>query len=75
MRFLAPLAAALLTPVSAFSQPGDKYSIEGFLGTAANLGGTLTIRQEGQPDIELDASWETRPFEFPLYYSLRLRNT
>jgi hypothetical protein len=50
----------------------SKFSFEGFLGGAFNFGSTLSLRQEGEPDINIDADWETRPFELPPYYSLRI---
>lgn len=41
------------------------------VGEVANLETSLEIRQRGSPTIEQDADYETRPFEAPLYYSLR----
>jgi hypothetical protein len=41
------------------------------LGEVANLDTSLEIRQEGSPTLDLDADYETRPFESPFYYSLR----
>jgi hypothetical protein len=41
------------------------------LGEVANLDTSLKIRQEGEPTLDLDADYETRPFESPFYYSLR----
>jgi hypothetical protein len=37
----------------------------------ANLETSLEIRQEGFETLEIDADYETRPFESPFYYSLR----
>lgn len=56
------LAAA---PVSA------QWTFQVYVGDAVNLETSLEIRQEGSPPIELDAEYEGRGFETPLYYSLR----
>jgi hypothetical protein len=45
---------------------------EFLLGAAVNADRRLEITQSGQPEIECDAQWATRPFEQPLYWSLRL---
>lgn len=41
------------------------------VGALTNFETPLTIRQSGFEEIEVDAEYETRPFESPLYYSLR----
>lgn len=64
------IAAFLLASESSMAQ--SKYSFEGFLGGAFNIDSTLSLRQDSEPDIDLGANWETRPFELPPYYSLRL---
>lgn len=38
-----------------------------------NIDSNLSLSQDGHPKIDHDASWETRPFEFPLYWALRVR--
>lgn len=44
-----------------------------FLGTSFSKDETLTIKQDGFPDITLDnARLSTKPFEAPPYYSIRL---
>jgi len=48
------------------------YTLEAFLGGAKSFSTNLVIQQRGQPDIHLEASYETRAFQFPLYYSFRL---
>jgi hypothetical protein len=60
----------LMTCGSAHGQ--ERVSAEGFLGGAFSFGTTLSVSQEGFPDIEHSASYETRAFEFPLYYALRI---
>jgi hypothetical protein len=49
----------------------DGWVFQGAVGVVENLETSLTIRQSGSPDIEVDADYETRPFESPLYYMLR----
>ena len=49
----------------------DRWVFQGSLGAVANLETSLEIRQEGFETIELDADYETHPFESPQYYSLR----
>ena len=70
-------AGIIVFSLSSSSFGEDRFTFEAFLGGDRNFDSTLTIHQDGQPDIGLEASWETRPFEAPLYYSLRfgfLRN-
>lgn len=64
---LALLACALAAPAGA----ADGWVFQGSIGAVANLETSLEIRQDGFDAIELDADYETRPFESPLYYSLR----
>lgn len=44
-----------------------------FGGTSINFPTTLNISQQGEPEISHRASWETRPWDQPLYWALRLR--
>ncbi|MBM3319676.1 MAG: hypothetical protein FJY73_03255 [Candidatus Eisenbacteria bacterium] len=41
-------------------------------GGALNLPTHLAVEQEGEPEIRLTARYDTRAFEPPIYYSLRL---
>lgn len=41
------------------------------LGGAWNAPLPLVVRQEGEPELRVDARWSTRAFEFPLYYGAR----
>ncbi|HEX9943109.1 MAG TPA: hypothetical protein VGG03_13905 [Thermoanaerobaculia bacterium] len=50
----------------------EGWTFQASLGAAANLETTLKIRQSGFADIEVNADYETRPFDPPLYYSLRV---
>ena len=66
MILLAFLGAAL--PAAA----QDGWVFQASLGAVANLETPLTIRQSGFEEIETGgAEYETRPFESPVYYSLR----
>ena len=49
----------------------ERFSFEAFFGGAHNFGTTLTIEQEGHPDLEIDADYATRAFELPPYYAYR----
>jgi hypothetical protein len=60
---LAPVACAAGTP---------RWTLDMFMGQPINLDGPLTITQAGQEDIDLTARWETRPFEMPYYWDVRL---
>jgi hypothetical protein len=61
------LASALALPAAA----EDGWVLQGSIGAVANLETSLKIRQDGFETIDLDADYETRPFESPPYYSLR----
>src|SRR5712664_245109 len=62
-RHLTVLAVFLLAaPVAA------EWRIEGHFGTAWNVPSTLTLRQDGQPPLRLDAHWETQPLRAAPYY-------
>ncbi len=50
----------------------DRFAIQGFLGTALNVPTSLTIRQTGEPDLELTARYETRALQQPVYWSALL---
>jgi hypothetical protein len=62
-------AVLLFLSSSVRAEPGWSFQVS--VGEVANLETSLEIRQEGSPKIELDAGYETRPFEPPLYYALR----
>lgn len=65
------LAGLLLLATPAEAE--RRLSLEALVGGVHNFGTTLIIRQKGEPDIDVDASYDTRAFEFPIYYALRLR--
>jgi hypothetical protein len=60
--------STLLTPDSI----GAQWRFEGWFGDAWNLPTPLTIEQDGEPDIEVDADWSTRPWRPTWYYSARI---
>jgi hypothetical protein len=69
------LAAGCIVAVSA-AGPAPSHAIELssfeiFLGGAANLDTTLKVEQEGYPNLDLTASYDTRPFDTPLYWAIR----
>ncbi len=55
---------------STAGEPG--WRVEGALGAAHSFSSTLTVEQDGYPYLELEANWEGRSFESPLYYALRV---
>jgi hypothetical protein len=62
--------SALLLSVPTLAE--ERCSVELLLGGALNASTTLAINQDGEDDIEIDADYATKPFEFPVYYALRL---
>lgn len=60
---------ALLAAAPAYAT--EKHSVELLLGGALNASTTLEVEQEGESDLEITADYSTRPFEFPVYYTLR----
>lgn len=66
-----PAFALLFFSLAAPLSAADGWTFQASVGAVANLETPLEIRQDGSEDIELDAEYETRPFEGPLYYSLR----
>jgi hypothetical protein len=72
---VAPVLAALaLGPASAISgtagEPG--WRVEAAFGAAHSFGSTLSLEQAGFPTLEINAEWESRSFESPPYYGLRV---
>ncbi len=71
---LRHLAAALALVVLAGSGSplAAQWRLEGWFGNAFSLNSRLTLSQEGQPDIHVDADWSTRPWRPTWYYSMRI---
>ncbi len=67
MKYLLPLLCMCVSPPADAVEP----AVEVFCGTAFNFHTPLTVTRPGLPDIEVTARYETKPFEPPLYYSLR----
>jgi len=64
------VALGLLTASPAAAQV--KFAVEVFTGVAININTPLKLEQGGQPDIEFTADYETRPFEQPFYWAIRV---
>ena len=60
---------ALLLAFPAESQHRFVLQLSG--GGAWNARTPVTLEQEGEPDLDFSASFETRPFEQPLYWALK----
>lgn len=60
------LLAVVTSPLAA------QWRVEGWFGDALNLPTTLTLEQDGEPDILVDADWSTRPWRPTWYYSFRI---
>lgn len=63
---------ALLATAPCGARAAGGWAAEVHAGGALNLPTPLLIRQAGHEDLRVDARWETRPFETPLYYLVRL---
>jgi hypothetical protein len=63
--------ALLVLLASLPARGAGKNSVELLLGGALNASTPLEVEQEGQDDIEITADYSTKPFEFPVYYTLR----
>jgi len=49
-----------------------EFAVEIFTGVAINFNTPLKLEQNGQPDIDFAADYETRPFEQPFYWAIRV---
>ena len=65
------LISFVLLPVLSYSQKAS-WSFELHGGTAYNPPLPLIIKQTGEPEIRLNARFETRPFEAPVYWVWRI---
>lgn len=53
--------------------PKDGWELVFYLGTSFSKNETLTIKQDGYPDITMDdVEFATKPFDSPPYYGIRL---
>jgi hypothetical protein len=60
----------LLIAVSAAAE--SQWSLEIATGVVTNIKTNLTIEQDGEDKIKLKADYETKPFDDPYYYLIRL---
>lgn len=67
-RYLLLLAAFVATTAPAAAQ----WRVEAWFGDAFNLGTPLTIEQQGEPDLHINADWSTRPWRPTWYYAGRV---
>jgi hypothetical protein len=65
----------VLLAVSPPDCSGADLSVELFFGGALNASTGLKIEQEGERTLDFDADWNTRSFEQPLYWAVRLALT
>ena len=73
LRFRLALAAtASLALIVSPAAAQRSVSGELLAGVALNIPLPLTVTQPGQPPIHLTARYATRPFQFAVYYGLRL---
>jgi hypothetical protein len=72
VRIHAVVATIVLLAAVAPARAANEWSIDAMLGAAHNVSTPLAVRQNGEPAIELDARWETRSFDPPLYNAVRI---
>lgn len=75
LRAVRPLlAGALWAVVTLFAAAplAAQWRLEVWFGDAYNARAPLTIHQDGQRDIRLNANWSTRPWRPTWYYSGRI---
>ena len=65
--------ACLVAAAALADEP--RFRVELALGGAQSFDSSLHVEQSGQPALDVDADWDTRPFEAPLYYALRISRT
>ena len=70
-RAAATLAVLLSTSVPAMAAEHG-WRIEAALGAAQSFESTLSVEQANFPSLEIEAEWDNRDFESPLYYGLRV---
>ncbi len=75
MRFVKNLCCLALVPIVLVVMSEDSNATWTFVffgGSAYNFETPLTICQSGHNNIGLNARYETKPFELPIYYGLRI---
>ena len=70
----SPMSPRLVLLAALVSAPaeGAEWRVELFGGAATSFGSSLTVRQDGFPDLEVEADWTGRSLESPIYYAVRL---
>ena len=73
MKHLSTIVVAtwLLMPALLLAEQPRKNYLEFSTGYVFNADQTLTVKQNGYPDITFDAEFDTKPFTDPIYYALR----
>lgn len=71
-RTLASLFVALTGSAGAVAPVAAQWRVDAWFGDAWNAPTTLTLSQQGQPDITIDADWSTRPWSPTWYYAGRI---
>lgn len=70
---VAVLAALLIAATAAGAVPPHRLVVQVFGGTVLNADSDLRLARWDEPVLEHRAAWETRSFEVPVYWNLRLR--
>jgi hypothetical protein len=71
-RFSISFVAFFLIFCMTFQVWAGNLSFQIFGGGAYNFRLPLVIRQDGEDNIRLNAEYDTKPFETPMYYAVRL---
>jgi hypothetical protein len=68
------LAFGVLAAMAAEAAAGQetRWTLEALGGSAASVNTTLHVEQDGEPDLDVDARWSTRPFTTPIYWAVRI---
>jgi hypothetical protein len=64
------LAGVVIEAVAAGQEV--RWTVEALSGSAASVNTTLRVEQSGEPDVDVDARWSTRPFTTPIYWAVRV---
>jgi hypothetical protein len=71
LRFLGGGLAGIAMEAVAAAQE-VRWTVEALSGSAASVDTTLHVEQSGEPDLDVDARWSTRPFTTPIYWAVRV---
>ena len=69
--FLCGIAGAILLFASHSVRAQHRFTFQVFGGGAWNATTPVTIHQEGHPDLDFTAHWETKPFVQPFYWAVK----